>query len=50
MVNQLVDGLTSEGFKCEICGEWTPMGCEGTEPNTCAMCMPYRVEEQNSFE
>lgn len=27
-------------FKCEICGEETPINCEGREPNTCAMCMP----------
>lgn len=27
-------------FICEICGELTPFECEGSEPNTCAMCMP----------
>lgn len=32
-------------FKCEICGEKTPIHCEGSYPNTCAMCMP--IEEIN---
>ena len=27
-------------FVCEICHEETPTKCEGSEPNTCAMCMP----------
>ena len=32
--------LQDKTFVCEICGEITPKECEGTEPNTCAMCMP----------
>ena len=31
---------TKKYFICEICGEKTPIECEGSEPNTCAMCMP----------
>ena len=27
-------------FICEICHCKTPKSCEGSEPNTCAMCMP----------
>ena len=27
-------------FTCEICHCLTPKECEGSEPNTCAMCMP----------
>lgn len=34
-----------EFFKCEICGCITPDNCEGSEPNTCASCMP--LEEEN---
>ena len=34
-------------FVCEICGEETPVECEGSEPNTCAMCMP--IGEKESF-
>lgn len=34
-------------FKCEICGEKTPIECEGANPNTCAMCCPtYMSWEQ----
>jgi len=32
-------------FICEICGEETPKECEGSEPNTCAMCMPLPNEQ-----
>ena len=32
--------LMQKFFICEICGEKTPKDCEGSEPNTCAMCMP----------
>ena len=32
-------------FKCEICGEETPIECEGANPNTCAMCCPIHKEE-----
>lgn len=34
-----------ETFICEICGEETPKSCEGSEPNTCAMCMPLPNNE-----
>ena len=29
-------------FICEICHCKTPIACEGSEPNTCADCMPIR--------
>lgn len=29
-----------KNFICEICHCETPVECEGSEPNTCAMCMP----------
>lgn len=29
-------------FICEICHCKTPIECEGSEPNTCADCMPIR--------
>lgn len=29
-----------ETFICEICGVETPVEYEGSEPNTCCMCMP----------
>lgn len=32
--------MEEKTFICEICGEVTPISCEGSEPNTCAMCMP----------
>lgn len=32
-------------FLCEICGCLTPVECEGSEPNTCAMCMPLPDNE-----
>ena len=31
-------------FICEICHCETPVECEGSEPNTCAMCMPVDYE------
>ena len=31
-------------FICEICHCETPIECEGSEPNTCAMCMPIDYE------
>ena len=32
-------------FTCEICKCLTPKECEGSEPNTCAMCMPLTDDE-----
>jgi hypothetical protein len=32
-------------FTCEICKCLTPNECEGSEPNTCAMCMPLTDKE-----
>ena len=32
-------------FTCEICKCLTPNKCEGSEPNTCTMCMPLADEE-----
>ena len=34
-------------FICEICKCLTPVECEGSEPNTCAMCMP--IERENNY-
>lgn len=39
--------MEKENFICEICGEETPVECEGSEPNTCAMCMPIGEKESN---
>ena len=36
-------------FQCEICGCLTPIECEGSEPNTCAMCMPLPDTEFNGL-
>lgn len=41
-----VDLVIHKTFVCEICGEETPIECEGSEPNTCAECMPINVEER----
>ena len=32
-------------FVCEICDCLTPKEYEGSEPNTCAECMPINIEE-----
>lgn len=32
-------------FRCEICKKLTPKKYEGTEPNTCEMCMPKKMPE-----
>lgn len=32
--------VVQDYFHCEICGEKTPVDCEGCEPNTCEDCMP----------
>lgn len=32
-------------FECEICKCLTPKKYEGTEPNTCEMCMPKKTPE-----
>lgn len=40
-----VDLVIHKTFICEICGEKTPIECEGSEPNTCAECMPINTEE-----
>lgn len=43
--------MEEEYFVCEICGEKTPKRCEGTEPNTCSMCMPLpEPQNQPKFE
>lgn len=41
-----VDLVIHKTFICEICGEETPIECEGSEPNTCAECMPINIEER----
>lgn len=33
-------------FICEICHCVTPIECEGSEPNTCADCMPINYDEK----
>ena len=35
--------LVIDDFVCEICGERTPLRCEGEYPNTCEDCMPHTV-------
>lgn len=37
-------GEIMKTFECEICHCITPKYCEGSEPNTCAMCKPL-IEE-----
>lgn len=32
--------MEEKTFICEICKKETPISCEGTEPHTCAECMP----------
>ena len=32
--------VVQDTFICEICGEKAPVEYEGSEPNTCAECMP----------
>ena len=36
----------SKVFECEICHCTTPIECEGSEPNTCADCMPLADSEK----
>lgn len=43
MLAKLIEKRTS--FTCEICKCLTPNECEGSEPNTCAMCMPLPESE-----
>ena len=40
-----MDLVIHKTFICEICGEETPIECEGSEPNTCAECMPIEEEK-----
>ena len=35
-----IELIIEKTFVCEICGETAPIRCEGSEPNTCAVCMP----------
>lgn len=35
-----IELIIEKTFVCEICGETAPTRCEGSEPNTCAVCMP----------
>lgn len=37
---KIAEGKKEETFVCEICHCKTPKQYEGTEPNTCEMCMP----------
>lgn len=41
-----VDLVVHKTFICEICGEETPIECEGSEPLTCCDCMPINIEER----
>ena len=45
-----VEVVEDDTFICEICGEETPLICEGSEPNTCAMCMPLPDENFITIE
>ena len=38
--------FSGKSFVCEICHCITPIECEGSEPNTCADCMPINYEEK----
>lgn len=38
--------VKKDAFICEICHCVTPFECEGSEPNTCADCMPINYEEK----
>lgn len=41
--------LNSMGyFECEICKCLTPKKYEGTEPNTCEMCMPLNLGQNQA--
>lgn len=44
--------VKKDAFICEICHCITPIECEGSEPNTCAACMPlnYGKNGDNSGE
>lgn len=44
-MNKILESMTY--FNCEICHQLTPIKCEGSEPNTCAMCMPIKRGEKN---
>ena len=44
-LGKLLALVIEKTFFCEICGEETPIRCEGSEPNTCAMCMPLPETE-----
>lgn len=37
---------TEQFFFCEICGELTPIECEGSAPCVCEMCLP-KIEPDN---
>lgn len=43
--NKVKNYKVGNGFVCEICHCLTPLKCEGSEPNACAMCMPIKVEK-----
>ena len=45
-IRQKVKKHKQSYFVCEICGCLTQKECEGSEPNTCAECMPINVEEK----
>ena len=40
--------VKKDAFICEICHCVTPIECEGSEPNTCADCMPLRANNERS--
>ncbi len=37
-------------FICEICHQLTPTECEGSEPNTCADCMPLYIDKPKTID
>lgn len=44
--NKITNYKNKGYFMCEICQCFTPIECEGSEPNTCAECMPINIEER----
>ena len=44
-----IQNYKKESFICEICKCETPKLYEGSEPNTCAMCMPLEEQGESGY-
>ena len=44
-----IQNYKKESFVCEICKCETPKIYEGSEPNTCSMCMPLEEQGENDY-